>query len=124
MYYKVGEEMYDKAQLMRGTLEGCILRLLLKKPAYGYDIVTQLENYGFEEMKEGTIYPMLVRLEKKGFISAEFRPSPLGPSRKYYHTTESGTEYLEEFSTCWNQVVSAMQKIFGEEENDETEASK
>ena len=116
--------MYDKAQLMRGTLEGCILRLLLKEPAYGYDIVTQLENYGFEKMKEGTIYPMLVRLEKKGFISAEFRPSPLGPSRKYYHTTETGAEYLKEFLNCWNQVVSAMQNIFEEADKDETEAKK
>lgn len=111
--------MYDKAQLMRGTLEGCILKLLLKEEAYGYDIVTRLEQYGFEEMKEGTIYPLLVRLEKKGFITASFRPSPLGPSRKYYRTTESGEVYLTEFLICWNQVVSAMHNIFEEVYRDE-----
>ena len=58
--------MYDKSQLMRGTLEGCILKILSKNTSYGYEIVTTLLGYGFKDIKEGTIYPLLVRLEKKG----------------------------------------------------------
>ena len=97
--------MYDKSQLMRGTLEGCILKILSDQTTYGYEIVANLQDYGFEDVKEGTIYPLLVRLEKKGIISSEFRPSPLVPSRKYYTITECGAQYLEEFKQHWNQVV-------------------
>ena len=63
--------MYDKSQLMRGTLEGCILKILSKNTSYGYEIVTTLLGYGFKDIKEGTIYPLLVRLEKKGIITSE-----------------------------------------------------
>lgn len=50
--------MYDKSQLMRGTLEGCILKILSKSTSYGYEIVTTLLGYGFKDIKEGTIYPI------------------------------------------------------------------
>ena len=60
--------MYDKSQLMRGTLEGCILKILSKSTSYGYEIVTTLLGYGFKDIKEGTIYPLLVRLEKKELL--------------------------------------------------------
>ena len=60
--------MYDKSQLMRGTLEGCILKILSQNTSYGYEIVTTLLGYGFKDIKEGTIYPLLVRLEKKEFL--------------------------------------------------------
>ncbi len=66
--------MYDKSQLMRGTLEGCILKILSKNTSYGYEIVTTLLGYGFKDIKEGTIYPLLVRLEKKGIITSEMHP--------------------------------------------------
>lgn len=114
MWYKVagGERnMYDKSQLMRGTLEGCILKMLLDETTYGYEIVTRLQKYGFEDIKEGTIYPLLVRLEKKNIISSEFRPSPLGPSRKYYSLTEEGQAYFEEFKTYWMQVSASVNKL-------------
>lgn len=104
--------MYDKSQLMRGTLEGCILQILSEEVTYGYEIVAKLTEYGFTDVKEGTIYPLLVRLEKKKYIESEFRPSPLGPSRKYYILTEDGRTYLEEFIECWNQVSDAMNHIF------------
>lgn len=61
--------MYDKSQLMRGTLEGCILQILSFNTTYGYEIVTKLQSYGFEGIREGTIYPLLLRLENKGIIS-------------------------------------------------------
>mgnify|MGYP000060802020 FL=1 len=60
--------MYDKSQLMRGTLEGCILKILSQNTSYGYEIVTTLLGCGFKDIKEGTIYPLLVRLEKKELL--------------------------------------------------------
>ena len=107
--------MYDKSQLMRGTLEGCILKILSKSTSYGYEIVTTLLGYGFKDIKEGTIYPLLVRLEKKGIITSEMRPSPLGPSRKYYSITPDGVEYLNEFKTNWKQISQSVNHIFDTE---------
>lgn len=108
--------MYDKSQLMKGTLEGCILKILFNEVTYGYEIVTKLKEYGFTDVKEGTIYPLLVRLEKKKYICSEFRPSPLGPSRKYYTITDEGREYLNHFIICWNEVCNAMDRIFSRKE--------
>ena len=104
--------MYDKSQLMRGTLEGCILKILSRETTYGYEIAAKLMEYGFEDIKEGTIYPLLVRLEKKGIIDSEFRPSPLGPSRKYYFLTQEGGKYLKEFLTHWKQVSDSVNHVF------------
>lgn len=108
--------MYDKSQLMRGTLEGCILKFLSEETTYGYELVERLEQNGFHDMKEGTIYPLLVRLEKKGIISSEFRPSPLGPNRKYYSLTREGFAYLQEFTENWKQVEMSVNKILRLEE--------
>ena len=108
--------MYDKSQLMRGTLEGCILKILSKSTSYGYEIVTTLLGYGFKDIKEGTIYPLLVRLEKKGIITSEMRP--------FYHWVQvgniiplhhDGVEYLNEFKTNWKQISQSVNQIFDTE---------
>lgn len=62
--------MYDKSQLNKGILEGCILKIISLKSTYGYDILTHLTKVGFSNIKENTIYPLLVRLEKKGYITS------------------------------------------------------
>ena len=67
------------SQMLKGTLEGCILGILSQKETYGYEISSQLAAYGFGTIPEGTIYPLLLRLEKNGLVSAAFRPSELGP---------------------------------------------
>lgn len=103
--------MYDKSQMMRGTLEGCILKIISIETTYGYEIVTKLQYYGFEDIREGTIYPLLVRLEKKKTITSEFRPSLLGPSRKYYSLTEDGLELLAEFEACWKNIATTVDSI-------------
>ena len=108
--------MYDKSQLMKGTLEGCILQILSEMVTYGYEIVTTLTEFGFEDVKEGSIYPLLVRLEKKGMISSELRPSPLGPNRKYYSLTAEGEAYLQEFIKCWTEVQLSVNRILKKEE--------
>lgn len=79
--------MYDKSQLMRGTLEGCILKILSQNTSYGYEIVTTLLGYGFKDIKEGTIYPLLVRLEKKGIITSECALSTGSKQKILFHYT-------------------------------------
>ena len=106
--------MFDRSQLMKGTLEGCILRIIDRETTYGYEILEKLIQYGFTDVREGTIYPLLVRLEKKNLISSEYRTSPLGPSRKYYHLTESGAVTVAEFAAAWTEISHAVDLIFQE----------
>lgn len=104
--------LIDRSQLNRGTLEGCIVKIISNEETYGYEIVTRLQDYGFIDVKEGTIYPILVRLEKKNIISSVYKESPLGPKRKYYFLTESGKEFLVEFIEVWNDVKGSVDRIF------------
>lgn len=108
--------MYDQSQLMRGTLEGCILKIIGLRETYGYEIVSTLQSFGFQDVKEGTIYPLLVRLEKKLMIQSKFRPSPLGPDRKYYSITDEGTAMLNEFIESWDRISGAVKLILDYEE--------
>lgn len=104
----------DKTQLMKGILEGCILKIIGSSETYGYEIVTQLQSHGFIDAKEGTLYPLLLRLEKKNLITAIFKPSPLGPKRKYYYLTESGKEYVNNFYDIWKEIAETVEDIFKE----------
>lgn len=111
--------MFDQSQLMRGTLEGCILKVIAVETTYGYEIMEKLVHHGFDDVREGTIYPLLVRLEKKELIASVIRPSPLGPSRKYYSITQGGREMLDSFAACWESVSKAVRNIMDlEEEQD------
>ena len=89
--------MENNAQLLKGILEYCVLKLIEKEPTYGYEIVIQLKQLGFSELSESTLYPMLLRLEQQEKVTVERRPSPKGPSRKYYVVTEKGRQSLFDF---------------------------
>lgn len=115
-YIVDGAEMFDRSQLMKGTLEGCILLIIGRETTYGYEIMEKLIRYGFAGIREGTIYPLLVRLEKKNLIASEYRISPLGPSRKYYHLTDSGRKTAEEFSAAWQDIAHTVERILAEEQ--------
>ena len=56
--------MFDQAQLRKGTLEGCILKIIDREPTYGYAIATTLRDSGFADLTEGTLYPLLLRLRR------------------------------------------------------------
>ena len=106
--------VYDKSQMMHGTLEGCILKIISCQTTYGYEILELLRKSGFSDISEGTIYPLLLRLEKQGSIKAEMRPSPLGPRRKYYTITPIGESYLLAFEECWRQISSSVENLMKE----------
>lgn len=115
MWCKVGVEMIDKSQLMRGTLEGCIVKIISKEETYGYEIVIRLQDFGFTDVKEGSTYPILVRLERRDIISSIYKESPLGPKRKYYVLTTKGKEFLKEFEIAWNDVRETVDSILKED---------
>ena len=67
------------SQMMKGILDNCILIVIAQEDTYGYDISQKLKSYGFSNISEGTIYPLLLRLEKNGCINSEFRKSLTAP---------------------------------------------
>lgn len=105
----------DDTQLMKGILEGCVLAVIAKGETYGYEILTELEQVGFDELGEGTLYPVLTRLDKNGFIFCRRGKSPLGPVRKYYTITESGKERLEGFKKNYRKITESTNKVLFEE---------
>lgn len=99
------------SQLLKGTLEGCILAILSQQETYGYEIVQQLQRYGFGRIAEGTIYPLLLRLEKNQSVRAAYRPSGLGPVRKYYSLTEQGRQELQAFYQNYAELTRAIGRL-------------
>lgn len=103
------------SQMLKGILEGCILKVISRKETYGYEISEVLRSYGFSDISEGTIYPLLLRLEKNGLITAEYRQSPVGPKRKYFSITLSGINEIEQFFSSWMELSTAIDKLFIDE---------
>lgn len=108
--------MFDRAQLRKGTLEGCILKIISREAAYGYAIAATLRESGFDDLTEGTLYPLLLRLERKGLIAAEYRAGSGGPSRKYYQLTPDGAQCLAEFVAAWQTTGAAVNRILQDKE--------
>ena len=108
--------MFDQAQLRKGALEGCILQIIGREPTYGYAIAATLRDSGFADLTEGTLYPLLLRLERKALIKAEYRAGSGGPSRKYYTLTPDGAVYLQEFTAAWREASAAVNRILQDKE--------
>jgi len=109
----------DNTQLLKGILEGCVLSIIGRGETYGYEILSVLNESGFENLIEGTLYPVLTRLEKKGLVSSRMSKSPLGPSRKYFTITEDGKTHLQGFIKSYKSVTGIADKILSEEEKDQ-----
>lgn len=102
--------MANSSQLLKGILEGCILKIISKQEIYGYELYSSLKATGFEDLSEGTLYPLLIRLEKNGLLVSVARDSPLGPKRKYYSLTQSGEQELSEFCKSWYKISESVNK--------------
>ena len=83
-------------QLRKGLLEFCILNALVSERLYGYDIVRRLRKITCLVISEGTVYPILSRLKRDGFVSTTLEESPEGPARKYYRSPDAG-------AVCWKR---------------------
>ena len=108
--YSGGDSLIP-SQMLKGTLEGCVLAILRSEERYGYEISQRLEGYGFGRIPEGTIYPLLLRLEKRGSITASFRASPEGPQRKYYALTDLGQKELIDFLHHYRELTKAVDEL-------------
>lgn len=120
LLYKVGGDMIP-TQMMKGILEGCVLAVLCREEHYGYEISQQLECFGFGKIPEGTVYPLLLRLEKRGAIKAFFRESREGPRRKYYSLTPEGHAEYREFIRNYQALRAAVDLLTESTEGDHHE---
>lgn len=98
-------------EMLKGTLEGIVLAIVSNRPAYGYEITAWLREQGFSDIAEGTIYALLVRIEKRGLVDVEKVPSEKGPPRKVYSLNAQGQEYLEEFWGTWSFLAERLEQL-------------
>lgn len=89
------------SQLRRGVLEFCVLSLLAREELYGFDLVRRLGEVDGMVTSEGTIYPLLSRLRRDGWVSTRWAPSEAGPPRRYYALTDDGRSALTGFHEDW-----------------------
>ncbi|MCU6480261.1 PadR family transcriptional regulator PadR [Arthrobacter silviterrae] len=104
----MGKQM---TEMLKGTLEGIVLAILSVRPAYGYEITARLREQGFADIAEGTVYALLVRIERNGLVGVEKVPSEKGPPRKVYSLNVPGREYLEEFWTTWGFLADRLGQL-------------
>lgn len=102
-----------ETQLLKGVLDGCVLQIISQKEIYGYELVQELKEAGFSTIVGGTIYPLLQKLEKNGYISGIMKPSQDGPDRKYFYLTPDGQDYLDAFWEQWSDLVGKVGKLGG-----------
>ena len=105
-------------ELKRGTLEMILLSLLSERSMYGYELISALEKRGGQpfQLKEGTLYPVLYRLENAGWIEARWETAERGVPRKYYQLTPSGAEQLDVLISDWNEFSSAVHRLLRKEQ--------
>lgn len=103
------------SQLLKGTLDGAILLVIAKGETYGYEITEKLAEMGFLTIAAGTIYPILQKLEREGYIQGELRKSSEGPKRKYLTITDAGHLKLQAFKGDWAKLIGAMANLMKEE---------
>ncbi len=99
------------SQMLKGILEGCLLAIISEGEIYGYEMSEKLAKYGFTMASEGSIYPLLIRMQKEGLITSVMKESLSGPKRKYYTLTEKGEEALGEFMDRWEAMQSSVERL-------------
>ncbi len=101
----------DLTEMLKGVLEGCVLEIISRQETYGYEITRQLNALGFTEVVEGTVYTILVRLEKNKLVDIEKKPSDMGPPRKFFTLNEAGRKELRKFWERWEFVSSRIGEL-------------
>lgn len=99
--------------LPQGSLDMLILRTLLPGPQHGYAIARHLHraSHAFLQVEEGSLYPALHRLERRGLIAAEWGPSEANRRAKYYTLTSAGRKALQVETTAWQEMQRAIARI-------------
>lgn len=106
------------SQMLKGILEGCLLIIIGEKEVYGYEVNQVLKAHEFLEVAEGTIYPLLQKMQKEKWIEGEMRASSDGPMRKYFHLTPLGEEKKNDFQREWTILKNSVEALIGGNEDE------
>lgn len=107
----MGDGDQRRSQLLRGVLDLCLLAVIAEEPAYGYEMMKRLRANGLSIVGEGSIYPLLGRLERDGLVRTHRAPSDGGPPRKYYRTSAKGDHALADGVATWRAVREAVDGV-------------
>lgn len=100
-----------KTQLKKGTLDMCVLAVLARGDSYAYELVSTLSET--MEISEGTIYPLMRRLQAEAWVSTYLVESSSGPPRKYYTLTDLGRRSLQAMQAEWRGFVDEVNHVLG-----------
>ena len=98
-------------QLRKGLIEFCILNLLTRGESYGYEILQSLEQVEELVVTDSTVYPILSRLRKDGYLKVQVKPSSSGPPRRYFSLTALGQQRVKEMNLYWNNLQVAIDDL-------------
>src|SRR5699024_9431974 len=101
----------SRTQMFKGILDGCLLAIIKDKEVYGYELAEKLEEYGFQDFSEGTIYPLLMRMQKQKLVTSTYKKSTAGPKRKYYSLTREGKKELALFMKRWSELQHNVNNV-------------
>ncbi len=99
------------AQMRRGVLPYCVLAMLGEGELYGFELVRRLASVDGMVTGEGTIYPLLARLRRRGLVDTSWRESVAGPPRRYYRLAQAGRDALAEFSESWKLLRDSVDSL-------------
>jgi PadR family transcriptional regulator PadR len=103
----------EKSDLLQGTLDMLILKIVALGPAHGYGISMRIRQISKEvlQVQQGSLYPALHRLEKRGWLEAEWGASDKGRQAKFYKLSAKGRKQLESEESNWNRLAGAVANI-------------
>jgi PadR family transcriptional regulator, regulatory protein PadR len=110
-------KLENLTEMLKGVLEGCILEIINRGETYGYEVTRRLNALGFTDVVDGTVYTILVRLEKCKLVNIEKKPSDMGPPRKFFVLNDAGHKALRNFWEKWEFVYSRINEL--KEKNNE-----
>jgi PadR family transcriptional regulator, regulatory protein PadR len=102
-----------RSQLLRGVLDLCLLAVMEEGPAYGYEMTKRLRARGLSIVGEGSIYPLLGRLEREGLVETHRAASNGGPPRKYYRPSREGRRALAAGVSEWRATRDSLDAVLG-----------
>lgn len=103
--------MENITEMLKGVLEGCVLEIINHEETYGYEITRKLKELGFSDVVDGTIYTILVRLEKNKLVEITKKKSDMGPPRKFFKLNDAGREELKRFWEKWEFVSTKISEL-------------
>ena len=103
-----------RTQLLRGVLDLCALAVMADEPVYGYELTERLRARGLSAVSEGSVYPLLGRLEREGLVETYRQASNGGPPRKYYRLSAAGRRALAAGVDEWHATRAGLDSVFKE----------